>query len=318
MSKKTQKIYYIPDKAESLWYYNYKELFHSFKPVPPFPRYIQVQTITGCNASCTFCPHGKITNPFPKGKMEDELYRKIIDECVKKPVKRISPYLMNEPLLDRELGWKIKYIAERKSPRLFIKINTNASLLRGGIAEDIMNSGLDRLNISFHGISKEVYEKSMQGLNYEQTLANVNHFLETKNKLNVPKPKVDVTMVRTKWIESEITTIRNYWREKKIRVHIQPLENRANQQIQGRGLHLKEWRPYSWCKRLFTQAYILYNGDMVLCCVDWERTTILGNVREKSIEEVWNGEKAVSIRRTFLSGNTEGLLCHSCFIQLKD
>lgn len=87
MFKKTQKIYYIPDKAESLWYCNYKELFH-------------------------------------------------------------------------------------------------------------------------------VYEKSMQGLNYEQTLANVNHFLETKNKLNVPKPKVDVTMVRTKWIESKITTIRNYWREK--------------------------------------------------------------------------------------------------------
>jgi len=54
---------------------------------------------------------------------------------------------------------------------------------------------------------------------------------------------------------------------------------------------------------------------MVLCCADWERTTILGNVKEKSIEEVWNGEKAISIRKKFLSGDTKGILCHSCVRQ---
>ena len=56
---------------------------------------------------------------------------------------------------------------------------------------------------------------------------------------------------------------------------------------------------------------------MVLCCVDWERTTVLGNVKEKSIEEVCNGEKATSIRKKFLRGHTEGLLCHSCLKQLR-
>jgi len=53
----------------------------------------------------------------------------------------------------------------------------------------------------------------------------------------------------------------------------------------------------------------------VLCCVDYGCTTVLGNVGETSIAEVWNSEKAKDIRRRFLSGNTEGLLCHNCLKQ---
>jgi MoaA/NifB/PqqE/SkfB family radical SAM enzyme len=223
---------------------------------------------------------------------------------------------MNEPLRDRDLGGKIKYIAEKRNSNNFsIKVNTNASFLEGDMVESLLNSGLDRLNISFHGISKEVYEKSMKGLNYERVLANVNNFLETKKKKGVEKPKVTITMVKTMWVEAEIDDVRSYWDERAIGYHIQPLENRANEQVKHKGLNTNEWHPYLWCKRLFTQAYILYNGDVVLCCVDWERTTVLGNVKEKSIEEVWNGERAVSIRRKFLDGDMKGLLCHSCLRQ---
>jgi len=309
------KIYYIPDKSETIWRRKYKEWVCSFKAVPSFPEDIQIQTITGCNASCAFCPSGKTENPMPVGKMEDGLYRKIIDECLKKTVKRISPYLMNEPLCDSDLGWKIKYIAERKNNRPSIKLNTNASLLMGKLLEDILNNGLDRLNISFHGISKDVYEKGMQGLKYEKTLDNVKNILEAKKKMNKEKPRITITMVRTKLIDSQIDDIKSYWGKRNVSVHIQPMENRASGYIRDEGLNPEEWKPYIHCKRLFKQAYILYNGDMVLCCADWERTTILGNVREKSIEDVWNGEKAVSIRRKFLSGDTKGLLCHSCLRQ---
>jgi len=315
MLRKKHKRYYIPDKADMMCSSNFKEWFLSYKPVPPFPEDIQIQTITGCNASCVFCPNGKTKNPTPQGKMEDNLYRKIIDECLGKTVKRISHYLMNEPLRDRDLGWKIKYVAERKHSRPSIKLNTNASFLRGDLAEEVLRSGLDRLNISFHGITKEVYEEGMQGLNYEEVLDNVNNFLEMKRSMNAAKPKVTITMVRTKKIDSQTHRIKNYWREKNVGIHIQPLENRANDYFKDKGLNPEEWQPYLHCKRLFTQAYILYNGDIVLCCADWERTTILGNVKEKSIAEVWNGKKAISIRKKFLSGNTKGLLCHSCLRQ---
>ena len=50
------------------------------------------------------------------------------------------------------------------------------------------------------------------------------------------------------------------------------------------------------CQRPFIKAYVLYNGDMVLCNCDWERTTIVGNVRERDIETLWRGPLLERIR----------------------
>ena len=289
--------------------------FEGCEPVPPFPEDIQIQTITGCNASCVFCPNGKTKNPIKPARMDDGLYQKIIDECLKHRVKRISPYLMNEPMLDRKKKKKIRYIADRKPAKLSIKINSNASMLKGEMIEQILNSGLDRLNISFHGISKEVYEESMQGLNHGDVLGNINRFIEEKQRRNLKKPKVTIVMVKTKLVADEIDSIKNYWKQRNVSTHIRAMENRASDAVQGRNLNPDKWQPFHWCKRLFTQAYILATGDVVLCCVDWERTTILGNLREKTLEEVWNSEKAVSIRRKFLSGDFRDILCSNCLKQ---
>lgn len=289
--------------------------FKSMEPVPDFPEDIQIQTVTGCNAACVFCPNGKTKNPVKPARMDDELYRKIIDECLLRRVKRISPYLMNEPLLDKNLGWKIKYIADRKHNGLSIKINSNGSMLKNDMADQILDSGLDRLNVSFHGISKNVYEESMKGLKYEVVLENVNNFILKQRKKGLKKPKVTIVMVKTKLVEQEIDAIRKYWRERDVGTHIRAMENRANSSVQEKNINPEKWHPFHWCKRLFTQAYILATGDMLLCCVDWERTTVLGNVRDSSIEDIWNGERAVAIRKKFLSGDTRGLLCHSCLKQ---
>ena len=34
--------------------------------------------------------------------------------------------------------------------------------------------------------------------------------------------------------------------------------------------------------------HILFDGVVVLCCMDWRREVVLGNVKDKSIEEIWN------------------------------
>ena len=78
------------------------------RPIPDFPRTIQIQTFTGCNADCIFCPYGETYTTQPKGKMPIELFRRIVDEAAEHGVRRISPYLMNEPLMDRDLFDKVR------------------------------------------------------------------------------------------------------------------------------------------------------------------------------------------------------------------
>jgi hypothetical protein len=52
---------------------------------------------------------------------------------------------------------------------------------------------------------------------------------------------------------------------------------------------------------------------MVLCCTDYSRKQVLGNITDSSIAEVWNGPTAVSIRRRFLGDQIHTIdLCRDC------
>ncbi|SFM45666.1 radical SAM/SPASM domain-containing protein [Thermodesulforhabdus norvegica] len=307
--------YYIPEDnagfMDKVWrFISKKEL-----PAWSFPRVIQIQTVAGCNAFCIFCPHGKTKRPLPKGRMDWDLYRTIIDECVRHRMWRISPYLMNEPLLDPEIGERIRYISSKKRFPTYTKINTNASLLTEEVARDLLDSGLDVLTCSVHGIVKEKYEKTMVGLKLEKVLDNIDRFLELKAKLRKKKPELRVTMIRTKLIEPDVEKIREYWKRRGVRVSIRPMSNRANPQIADLGVSARPLEPFSWCVRPMEQAYVNVRGELLLCCNDWEQTTILGDLKTQSLEEAWNGDRYREIRRRLLDGRVQGLLCEKCTMQ---
>ncbi len=303
--------YFIPNDVNVINAF-YRRWFKKEKPLPAFPRVVQIQTKTGCNAKCVFCPHSIVGDKLPKGEMDWDLFKKIVDEIVQYPVVRISPYLMNEPLIDRRLPEKIAYIVKNKHPETIVKINSNGALLDDEMAEGLIESGLDRINFSVHGIRKETYESQMVGLSLERVLENIDNFLELKRKKGADKPRVRITMVRTKAIERELEEILSYWKKRGVKVNIRPLENRARCEIASRGLNPKKWKPFEWCNRLFEQAYILHDGRVVLCCVDWEQTTILGDLKRENLRDVWNSDMYMQIRRKFLEGDLKGLLCESC------
>ncbi len=304
--------YYLPHDTGALQGL-YRRLVKKERPLLQFPRVIQIQTRTGCNARCVFCPNSLLVDSIPSETMEWELFTRIADEITKHPVVRISPYLMNEPLMDRDLPNKIRYLAERKQPDTVIKINSNGALLDREMGEGLIESGLDRINFSVHGLKKETYESQMVGMKLEKVLNNIDRFLELKAKKGSSKPRVRVTMVRTQAIERDLHEILEYWKSRGVKVNVRPLENRAQREIGAKGINPKKWRPMAFCNRLFEQAYILSNGDVVLCCVDWERTTILGNLKEQSLYEIWNGERFTEIRRRYLAGDLKGMLCAGCF-----
>ena len=51
------------------------------------------------------------------------------------------------------------------------------------------------------------------------------------------------------------------------------------------------------CKELWQKQTISWNGDVILCCNDVDGDFILGNLAEQSINEVWNSQKLLAIKR---------------------
>src|SRR5262249_28983728 len=111
--------------------------------VPLFTR-IQIQTVSWCNRSCVFCPSGKF--PVEKVFMPVEVYHRIIDQLqALNYTGRISPYLMNESLLDKRLPAFIAYTREH-CPASWIAINTNGDALSEKLLDRLFDAGLNSLD----------------------------------------------------------------------------------------------------------------------------------------------------------------------------
>jgi radical SAM protein with 4Fe4S-binding SPASM domain len=58
---------------------------------------------------------------------------------------------------------------------------------------------------------------------------------------------------------------------------------------------------------------VLWNGDVTVCCGDIDGELSVGNVRDSTIEEIWNGAEIKKIRKAHFSKDFSSLpLCDRC------
>jgi len=257
-----------------------------------FPNYIMIQTVSGCNASCKFCPYPYIREHIPFCKMDNNTFRKIIDECSHhKNIKVIMPYLMNEPLLDRNLPEKIGYI-KAKVPWAKVHILTNGSLLDKEFALSLIKSGIDWIGFSFHGIYPHTIEEVM-GVDYQVTLNNILNFIETaKMSRKDVSEYIMITFLQHSGLSStEKEDTFKFWKERgitRISFYNNPISRAGNVPVLP---GVRNEKIYG-CNSIWTEEmiHILADGSVVLCCMDWKKEMVLGNVEKSSIEEIWNSE----------------------------
>jgi len=155
------------------------------------------------------------------------------------------------------------------------------------------------------------------GLNFEKTLQNISLFIDMAKKRKKPQNYVMITFFKWKYLEEEEKQEAvKFWLEKgvsEISVFDGPISRAGN--VKAIVSPLRKNKIYG-CNSIWANEmlHILYNGDVVLCCMDWRRETVLGNVKNSSIEEIWNGERYKNFRE-FVTGITESptnFICKRC------
>lgn len=280
-----------------------------------FPKYLSIQTTSMCNAHCVFCPYDDIKDKFGRAVMPDILFKKIIDECsLHTEVERIILYLNNEPLTDPRIAERIAYAKER-APWANAHILTNGSLLTDTLAQRLVDSKLDWIGISLHGIEKETIEKAM-GINYELTLKRVLNFIDkAKLKRNI-KDFIMLTFLGHEYLSpQEKEKAVNFWKEKGIE-RISYFDAPVSRAGNVKSLPQVKNRELKGCASIWVNEmiHIAENGDALLCCMDWNREIVLGNICQQSIREVWNSQRYQKIRdkRDGKIKSEEGFICKRC------
>jgi MoaA/NifB/PqqE/SkfB family radical SAM enzyme len=280
---------------------------------PSFPRAVQFQTLSACNAKCVFCCHSRHPEKIRHGRMEDSLIEKIIAECSRHPVGRISPYLTNEPLLDKRMPAILAAVKKAFIFPIKTRITTNASLLSEEIGKKLLDARLNQLWISVNGYSEETCRQSM-GLDFAVTMRNIDAFLDLKKTSGAKHPKVHITTLKTKLIEPELEKAKEYWQGRDVHFHIHHLDNRSGETATAdiRPGHTV-LKPNRDCDLFLKQAYIVENGDMIICCHDWRQSVVVGNIARTSIAEVWNSSYFKGLIYEYFAGKFDRLeICRAC------
>jgi MoaA/NifB/PqqE/SkfB family radical SAM enzyme len=74
-----------------------------------------------------------------------------------------------------------------------------------------------------------------------------------------------------------------------------------------------------YCSRPWSQTTFLSDGTAVCACIDAGRTNPLGNIRERSFEEIWNGPEYQRLRSAIAGGDIDSVpICRGCPNRISD
>lgn len=269
------------------------------------PFRVMVENTNLCNADCVFCPHKKMKRNT--GVMVMDLYKKIVNDCVKSKINYLTIYGFGEPLLDKNFIERVKLAKKAGIER--VTTNTNAAFLTKEIAREIIKSGLDEIYISFDAATKKTYEKIRPGLQFDEVEKNIKTLIELKKKNNSTKPEVFLSFVENDINKDEVKLYEKKWKKLVDGVSFSLVHNWTGEVDFGQNeVSLKD--P---CRLLWTDMVISFNGDVPLCCNDYENKVILGNIKKNTIKQIWGGSKLKTIREKHLERKFGELsLCGHC------
>jgi MoaA/NifB/PqqE/SkfB family radical SAM enzyme len=251
------------------------------------------------------------------GVMDFNLYKKIIDDICEfeKPIKVLRLYKDGEPLLNSRLAEMIKYAKEKKCSER-IDTTTNASLLNAAKNLEIIEAGLDRINISIEGINADQYLNfSKYKIEFEKLVNNIRHFYENRKQCEMIVKINGDTLTeddKNKFFEIfgdisdgvYIEHIMSCWPE----FEFNGVEVNDEFGIYGQKINEVQVCPY-----VFYSFSINSDGTASACFLDWSRKLIIGDTKVESIWNIWNGDKLFNYQRMFLLMKRKGhTVCGQC------
>lgn len=298
-----------------------------FMPEPMFKRYIlsrlevkpatlHIETTNICNASCCFCAYRLMKRP--KGIMDSSTFKKVVVDFVEIGGGNVDlTPLVGDPLVDPNLVERIKYL------RTFPAINnisffTNAIFLDRFDTKELLLSGVSEIVVSMGGADREEY-KSLFGVDaFGRVCENVLNLSKVNRQLHSP--------VRLVMSYKPLRKLSDYLKDSLFMELFEGFEFGCSHEYHSWSgmINKSDLRSDMTfvedscipkkgpCELFYSELAVTWNGDAVACwCSNAEGKLKLGNVRESSIIDIWQGERLSKLRESFSSGNIPSL-CKRC------
>lgn len=284
---------------------------------------LHIELTNHCNFSCEFCPDSRMARK--RGFMEFETLKRVLDEVAGRGLARtVFFHVMGEPLLYPRLAEAVGY-ADRKGLKTCVTTNgslltpeTLDSLVEAGISRIILSLQTpDERTFGFRGAKGVDFEE--YGLRIREVARKViaqGRIDLSISFLSSPLRRLIFPVMPEVSIADESGTLRTHlvrWAEfilrdtalegdlEAVRKRLKRVRSFRETTISiGPNLSfmtriMGDWAVHSiergvrakvgFCPGIQENLGILWNGDVVFCCVDYEGKTTVGNVRDSTVSE---------------------------------
>ncbi|MEK6893415.1 MAG: radical SAM/SPASM domain-containing protein [Nanoarchaeota archaeon] len=272
------------------------------------PSILQIENTNFCNARCIMCPH---TIMKRKNKvMSEKDFIEICKNVMKyENIKLVILSGFGEPFVDSAIDKKIKWLNENY-PKTDIDIYTNASLLNEELTEKLLKLKIHKINFSINGTEK-TYKKIMD-LNYEKTKGKIINFLDRKKELKLNYPLTNISLMILKENNKEIEKIIEFWKNRADSVMAYMPSDWAG----SIGIDFVTKTPFKerrWpCQVLWSTITADVDGNVIMCCRDYESMVKFGNLKRQNIREIRTSKKFRDLLDKQAKGDYKTPICVRC------
>lgn len=270
-----------------------------------FPKSVLIETYNLCQGECKFCPYKEIRSIEEPTLLSTTKYKELINEISKYEISRLTLFNNNEPLLDRRI-YDFVNMAYELMPDVEIGLSSNGRVITMDVLNKLLDNHLTTLYISIPCVDREDYKKVM-GV-YPDKLFNLLESIEDERLLQMIRIAVPITKYLN---EKEMMD-----KFSKFKVCIWNLEYKSSWGIHDKFMEVaREDSIAGLCDRPMDQAVISSNGDVLICCRDWQGQNVVGNIYESNLYEIWHGEKLQDIQHLIAEGRYSEIdCCKDCAI----
>jgi radical SAM protein with 4Fe4S-binding SPASM domain len=276
-----------------------------------------IESSNFCNAKCIMCPHSTMNRP--RLIMNEDTFNLVLRRLTNENIYPTA-FLFNgfgEPMTDTKLISRINTV-KKLFPNSTIKIYSNFGIATPASIKQILRSGLDEINISFNGYDSKNYQETMK-IDYFKTLKNIKELLKLRMRYK-SNLKIRISMTLVKQNEKKIKSFLKYWTPKVDSVSVNKVHT-YNQSVPDTSSKFKiNFKKIAFpCKYIFNTIVITNKGDISLCCLDYEARHTYGNIKDKTILDIFYSPAFENVRKLHLENQLKKMpICANCYTPYKN
>lgn len=263
-----------------------------------FPKSILIETYSLCQGECGFCPYKEIRGKNEVDILSTKKYKELITEISNYNINRLTLFNNNEPLLDNRI-YDFVLEARKLMPNVEIGLSSNGRVINSEKLLKLLENGLTTLYISIPCIDRENYKKVM-GI-YPDKIFETLDSIEDEKLFKM----IRIAVPKTIYYKDDIID-----RFKNFKICTWNLEYKESWGIHDKFMKIADKDSYAGlCDRPMDQAVISSNGNVLICCRDWQEQNVVGNVYNSKLYDIWHSEKMQEIQQFISNSEYDKVEC---------